>query len=335
MHKVKPGQQVRILTLEVAVPADAEDGEVADQMSAYLSENGTDKPDSVILDWGYTDYEGRIVTASDDPEEGEIFTIGVEAVCEHCGKPAEYNSELILCPVCEAKAGRPRTLYIVRHQDAGDDGGAEDPPLLITWNRKAADTVANEKLKEILEEEADEDLPDDPDKMYELWEDLNTNSPYGLAAIWVDEIAVPAWSGAGTPTDPTMDEPALVPDEENEPASDYTLVGDSCWVGTDNFSIYIRKAFTAKTQEEDGIIVEVFRRKDGETQADGPLDTASAYLDDLEEGEETEEGVECSECPTLVYPDDPYYSTPCGTYCEEHMQAHLEECEICRGEFQD
>jgi len=73
MHAVKPNQQVRILTIQVAVAADADPDSVADEMSALLSENGICSDDSHILDWRYlTEYQPT-VTAGDDPEEGEIF----------------------------------------------------------------------------------------------------------------------------------------------------------------------------------------------------------------------------------------------------------------------
>ena len=64
MHAVKPNQQVRILTIQIAV---------ADEMSALLSENGICSETSHILDWRYlTEYQPT-VTAGDDPEEGEVF----------------------------------------------------------------------------------------------------------------------------------------------------------------------------------------------------------------------------------------------------------------------
>jgi hypothetical protein len=42
-------------------------------LSELLSENGICSEDSHILDWRYlTEYQ-PVVTASDDPEEGEVF----------------------------------------------------------------------------------------------------------------------------------------------------------------------------------------------------------------------------------------------------------------------
>ena len=73
MHAVMPDQQVRILTIQIVVAADADPDSVADEMSALLSENGICSETSHILDWRYlTEYQPS-VTASDDPEEGEVF----------------------------------------------------------------------------------------------------------------------------------------------------------------------------------------------------------------------------------------------------------------------
>lgn len=73
MHAVQPGQRVRILTIQLAVPDDADPDSVADELSEMLSENGICCETSAILDWCYlTEYQ-PVVTAGDDPEEGEVF----------------------------------------------------------------------------------------------------------------------------------------------------------------------------------------------------------------------------------------------------------------------
>jgi hypothetical protein len=73
MHAVQPGQRVRILTIQLVVPDEADPDSVADEISELLSENGICSEGSHILDWRYlTEYQ-PVVTASDDPEEGEIF----------------------------------------------------------------------------------------------------------------------------------------------------------------------------------------------------------------------------------------------------------------------
>ena len=73
MHVVKPNQRVRILTLQIAVAEDADPDSVADEMSELLSGNGICSDDSHILDWRYLTEHQPAVTASDDPEEGEVF----------------------------------------------------------------------------------------------------------------------------------------------------------------------------------------------------------------------------------------------------------------------
>ena len=73
MHVVKPTQRVRILTIQIAVAEDADPDSVADEISELLSENGICSDASHILDWLYlTEYQ-PVVTAGDDPEEGEVF----------------------------------------------------------------------------------------------------------------------------------------------------------------------------------------------------------------------------------------------------------------------
>jgi len=73
MHAVAPKQRIRILTIQIAVADEADPDSVADEISELLSENGICSEDSHILDLRYlTEYQ-PVVTASDDPEEGEVF----------------------------------------------------------------------------------------------------------------------------------------------------------------------------------------------------------------------------------------------------------------------
>jgi hypothetical protein len=73
MHAVQPNQHVRILTIQIAVPDEADPDSVADEISELLSENGICSETSQILDWRYlTEYQ-PVVIASADPEEGEVF----------------------------------------------------------------------------------------------------------------------------------------------------------------------------------------------------------------------------------------------------------------------
>jgi len=75
MHAIAPHQRVRILTIQIAVAEAADPDSVADEISELLSENGICSDGSHILDWRYlTEYQPA-VTASDDPEEGEVFAL--------------------------------------------------------------------------------------------------------------------------------------------------------------------------------------------------------------------------------------------------------------------
>ena len=73
MHAIAPHQRIRILTIQIAVAADADPDSVADEISELLSENGICSEASYILDWRYlTEYQPTVI-AGDDPEEGEVF----------------------------------------------------------------------------------------------------------------------------------------------------------------------------------------------------------------------------------------------------------------------
>ena len=97
MHAVAPKQRIRILTIQIAVADEADPDSVADEISELLtavssaltenvdpdsvadeisellSEYGICSDSSHILDWRYlTEYQ-PLVTASDAPEEGEVF----------------------------------------------------------------------------------------------------------------------------------------------------------------------------------------------------------------------------------------------------------------------
>ncbi len=73
MHQVQPNQKIRLLAIEIAVPADAELDSVFDEISALLTENGVCNNDSHILDWQYLiDYQ-PVIKAGAKVEEAEIF----------------------------------------------------------------------------------------------------------------------------------------------------------------------------------------------------------------------------------------------------------------------
>jgi len=53
----------------------------------------------------------------------------------------------------------------------------------------------------------------------------------------------------------------------------------------------------------------------------------------LEDGYELDGSCECSTCTTVVDPNEEYFATPCGTFCDSCMSDHAEECEVCASEF--
>lgn len=56
--------------------------------------------------------------------------------------------------------------------------------------------------------------------------------------------------------------------------------------------------------------------------------------DEDEDEDEDYEGVECGDCNATVTPDDPYFATPCGTFCSSCMrEKHALGCGICASEF--
>lgn len=104
--------------------------------------------------------------------------------------------------------------------------------------------------------------------------------------------------------------------------------------------------------------VRAYSRKEAVTKANAYLDSLNYYefskdeeagieyaelytnakltARDIDEEEEAEqENESCSDCDTEVEPDAPYYSTPCGTFCDECMAKHVKDCGVCASEFAD
>jgi len=73
MYTIQPNQRLRILTIQIAVPNEAEPDTVADELTWLLSENGTRSDSSNILDWHtLTEYQPQVVT-DNELQEGEVF----------------------------------------------------------------------------------------------------------------------------------------------------------------------------------------------------------------------------------------------------------------------
>lgn len=69
MHNIPPNVPVRIIQFEIAVPIDADLGEIADELSERLDIS----QDGVLLDWRYTRQEWETTPTCDAPEKGEVF----------------------------------------------------------------------------------------------------------------------------------------------------------------------------------------------------------------------------------------------------------------------
>jgi hypothetical protein len=59
----------------------------------------------------------------------------------------------------------------------------------------------------------------------------------------------------------------------------------------------------------------------------------SLYWD--QDDEDDEDQAECSDCERVVFREEPYFATPCGTFCAEHMRDHVAGCGVCRSEFSE
>ena len=93
--RIKPGERVKIISVEIAVSANLEPGECADGINGLLTENGIFNPGSVVLDWRYApadpltnrqrdfDY-GPVVIAPKGIDEGLIFRQGPKERADDC-----------------------------------------------------------------------------------------------------------------------------------------------------------------------------------------------------------------------------------------------------------
>ena len=85
MHNYRPHQSARIVTIQVAVPAETNIDEVADYFSSVLTGAMCDRH-ALVLDWQYLTLldESQIVVLDADPDEGDGFRALVDDVpaCE-------------------------------------------------------------------------------------------------------------------------------------------------------------------------------------------------------------------------------------------------------------
>lgn len=77
MHLYKPRQRVKIINIQIAVPADLSENEVSEGVLTMM-ERAFDRQKPFLLDWRYQNPKKqmeKIVELSGDPEEGESFLL--------------------------------------------------------------------------------------------------------------------------------------------------------------------------------------------------------------------------------------------------------------------
>jgi hypothetical protein len=87
----------------------------------------------------------------------------------------------------------------------------------------------------------------------------------------------------------------------------------------------LRKWLKGRTDDEEVAIDE------GGLQLVNPEDPENDYIE--VGGISTGEVCNGEDCFVAVHPEDPYYATPCGTYCSTCMRKHVKDCGICVTEF--
>ena len=86
------------MTLAFEVVSERKDGEdlTPAQIRAAIQKRLDEMPDEEMKEACLPPYDSYETDVDQLPE-------GVEAVCENCGKPCEYDSEMCLCRKCEAE----------------------------------------------------------------------------------------------------------------------------------------------------------------------------------------------------------------------------------------
>lgn len=81
MHNYQPYQAVRIVTIQVALPASGDIDDVADHFERLLT-RAMNEPNSIVLDWQYLTLldESPVVVLETDPAEGDAFCTLVDDV---------------------------------------------------------------------------------------------------------------------------------------------------------------------------------------------------------------------------------------------------------------
>lgn len=81
MHNYSPHQPVRIVTIQVALPAAADIDDTADNFERLLA-HAMGEPNAIILDWQYVNLldESPVIVLDADPAEGDAFRALVDDV---------------------------------------------------------------------------------------------------------------------------------------------------------------------------------------------------------------------------------------------------------------
>jgi|TARA_Y100000034_G_scaffold125828_1_gene176140 hypothetical protein len=87
----------RRLVVQVSTEEYIADTEQEALVRANQDQDGRLENDS---DWDNTEAIDYPTLTSDDILEADELPQGVEAVCESCGKPCKYDSEICLCDEC-------------------------------------------------------------------------------------------------------------------------------------------------------------------------------------------------------------------------------------------
>lgn len=62
---------------------------------------------------------------------------------------------------------------------------------------------------------------------------------------------------------------------------------------------------------------------------------AGAHINGVEALDSSQISVteQCSECDDEVDKNDDFFSSPCGTFCDDCMHKHAKTCGVCKSEF--
>lgn len=73
MAKTKPNEKYRLLTVQIAVQAEASIDEVCDEISRLLGKDGEENLKSCIAEWQFTNPTRIVAVTAESIRPGEIF----------------------------------------------------------------------------------------------------------------------------------------------------------------------------------------------------------------------------------------------------------------------